>query len=174
MVANVQAWGLSSFNCPGAKHTQKHAKLSLWRYSAARTGTVSPQCPPHPPQLACAGSSSALVREQAARAISGLVQGQALLAVQGSQRKLHILLSACREAEACRSGDDRPSPWDLDVGQKPLGSLPSPQMSGLELLPNLTGLEALAEQLIFQANGHQEHAEVCISPPTCSVHTVPL
>lgn len=115
-----------------------------------------------------------MVREQAARAISAMVQGQALLAVQGLQGKPHILLSACREVEACTSGDDRSSPWDLDIGQTPLGSLPSSQMRGLELLPDLTGLEALAEQLVFQANGHQEHAEVCISPPTSSAHAVPL
>ena len=102
-----------------------------------------------------------------------MVQGQALLAVQASRAKPYVLFSACREAEACRSGDDIPSPWDLGVVQKSLGSLPSPQMSGLELLPDLTGLEALAEQLIFQANG-QGHAEVCANPLTCSVHAVPL
>ena len=114
-------------------------------------------------KFACAGSSSAQVREQAARAISALVQGQALLAVQGSQAKPYILLSACREAEACTSEENTPSPWDwdLDLPQKPVGSLPSPHMSGLELLPDLAGLQALAEQLIFQATG-QEHAEVSL------------
>ncbi len=103
-----------------------------------------------------------MVREQAARAISALVQGQALLVAQGPQAKPYILLSACREAECCRSEDDIPSPWDVEVPKNPSGSLPSPHMSGLQLLPDLAGLEALAEQLIFQADG-QEHAEVGIN-----------
>ncbi len=120
-----------------------------------------------------AGSSDEQVKEQAARAISALVQGQALLAVQGPQAKPYILLAACREAEACRSEDNMPSPWHVEVSQKPLCSLPSPHMSGLQLLPDLAGLEALAKQLIFQGNG-PEHAEVGSNPAAYILHTVPL
>ena len=113
-------------------------------------------------EFACAGSSSsAPVREQAGRAISALVKGQGLLAVQGSEARPHILMSACREAAACTLKEDTASPWDwdLDLLQRPIGSLPRPHINGQELLPDLTGLEALAEQLIFQASG-QEYAEV--------------
>ena len=119
-----------------------------------------------------AGSSSEQVKEQAARAILALVQGQALLASQGLQAKPYILLSACREAECCRSEEDVPSPWDLEVTRQPLGSLPRPHMSGLQLLPDLAGLEALAEQLIFQSHG-QEHAEVGITPFICPGRAIP-
>jgi len=108
---------------------------------------------------ACAGSTSAPVRHQAARAISALVQGQVLLSAQSSQAKYHILLAACCDTEACMAEGSIPSPWNLPEAEQPLKSMQTSSGAGLELLPDLALLEALAEQLVFQATG-QEHAEV--------------
>ncbi len=52
-----------------------------------------------------------------------------------------------------------PSPWNIPEAEQPLKSMQTSSGAGLELLPDLASLEALAEQLVFQATG-QEHAEV--------------
>ena len=106
-----------------------------------------------------AGSNSALVQRHTAGAISALVHHQALLSVQGSQAKPHISLSACCQTVGGSPDGSMGSPWDPEVAMKQMEAMPSPITSGLELVPDLASLGALAEQLIFQS-GVQEEVQV--------------
>lgn len=109
-----------------------------------------------------AGSSSTLVRRNAAEAIAALMQGQAQLSAQGSQAKPGILLAACCRAEACCPEEGRLCPWHLQGAQQHIRhSVASPPAEGLELVPDLLALEALAELLIFQSGGQED---VQVSP----------
>ena len=95
------------------------------------------------------------------------VQGQALLSAQGPQAKALVLMAACCRSESCCPEEDQLGAWQTQERQQP-GEAPSsqPGAHGLELMPNLAAVEAIAEQLIFQPSesrgGAGEQCSSCL------------